>query len=138
IESNSITRPRLYAVLLGVFAAVAGALAAIGLPGVMAYSVAQRPREIGVRLPPRARRRDVRRVVLCPRLPPTPRGIALSIAGAAGLTRYLTSLLFGLQPLDPATFAVVAIGFAAVATLASYVPARRAASVDPLVALRWA
>ncbi|HKB12729.1 MAG TPA: FtsX-like permease family protein, partial [Vicinamibacterales bacterium] len=114
IESNSITRPRLYAVLLGVFAAVAGALAAIGLHGVMAYSVAQRTREIGVRVALGAERRDVRRFVLSRSLLLTAGGIALWIAGAAGLTRYLTSLLFGLQPLDPATFAVVAIGFAAV------------------------
>jgi len=63
-------------------------------------------------------------------------GIVLGIGGAAGLTRYLESMLFGLRPLDPATFAAVAVGFAAVAMLASYVPARRAASVDPLVALR--
>jgi len=136
IVSNSITRPRMYAVLVGIFAAVASALAVIGLYGVMAYSVAQRTREIGVRVALGAARRDVMRLVLHRSGALTAAGIVLGIAGAASLTRYLESLLFGLQPLDPATFAAVAIGFAVVAMLASYVPARRAASVDPLVALR--
>ena len=136
IVSNSITRPRMYAVLVGIFAAVACALAAIGLYGVMAYSVAQRTREIGVRVALGAERRDVMRLVLHRSAALSGAGIVLGIGGAAGLTRYLESMLFGLRPLDPATFAAVAVGFAAVAMLASYVPARRAASVDPLVALR--
>jgi len=136
IVSNSITRPRMYAVLVGVFAAVALALAVIGLYGVMAYAVAQRTREIGVRVALGAERRDVMRLVLHRSLRLTAAGIAFGVAGAAGLTRYLESMLFGLRPLDPATFAGVAAIFAVVAMLASYVPARRAASVDPLVALR--
>jgi predicted permease len=136
IVSNSITRPRMYAVLVGVFAGVAFALAVIGLYGVLAYSVAQRTREIGVRVALGAETRDVMGLVLGRSLALTLAGIAIGIAGAAGLTRYLASLLFGLQPLDPATFATVALAFAAVAMLASYLPARRAASVDPLVALR--
>jgi len=136
IVSNSITRPRMYAALVGVFAAVALALAVIGLYGVMAYSVAQRTREIGVRVALGAERRDVMRLVLRRSLLLTAAGIALGVAFAAGLTRYLESMLFGLRPLDAATFAGVAAMFAAAATLASYVPARRAASVDPLVALR--
>jgi putative ABC transport system permease protein len=102
----------------------------------MAYAVAQRTREIGVRVALGAARRDVMRLVLRRSLAIAAAGIALGIAGAALLTRYLESLLFGLRPLDPATFAAVAVTFAAVVTLASYVPARRAASVDPLVALR--
>jgi putative ABC transport system permease protein len=137
IVSNSMTRPRMYAVLVGVFAAVACALAVIGLYGVMAYSVAQRTREIGVRVALGAGRRDVMRLVLRRSLALTAVGIAIGIGGAAGLTRYLESLLFGLRPLDPATFTVVACTFAAVAMLASYLPAQRAASVDPLVALRY-
>ena len=136
IVSNSITRPRMYAVLVGVFAAVALALAVIGLYGVMAYAVAQRTREIGVRVALGAGRRDVMRLVLRRSVLLTAAGIALGVAGAAGLTRYLESMLFGLRPLDAATFAGVAAVFAAIAMLASYVPARRAASVDPLVALR--
>jgi len=136
IVSNSMTRPRMYAVLVGVFAAVACALAVIGLYGVMAYSVAQRTREIGVRVALGAERRDVMRLILRRSLALTTVGIAIGISGAAGVTRYLESFLFGLRPLDPATFTAVAGTFAAVATLASYLPARRAASVDPLVALR--
>jgi putative ABC transport system permease protein len=136
IVSNSITRPRMYAVLVGIFAGVAFALAVIGLYGVMAYAVVQRTREIGVRVALGAERRDVMRLVLRRSVALTAGGIVIGIAGAAGLTRYLESLLFGLRPLDPATFAAVAVAFAAVAMLASYVPARRAASVDPLIALR--
>ena len=136
IVSNSITRPRMYAVLIGVFAGVAFALAVVGLYGVMAYSVAQRTREIGVRVALGAERRDVMRLVLRRSLALTAVGIAIGIGGAAGVARFLESLLFGLRPLDPATFGAVACTFAAVAMLASYVPARRAAGVDPLVALR--
>ncbi|HJZ73974.1 MAG TPA: ABC transporter permease [Vicinamibacterales bacterium] len=136
IVANSITRPRMYAVLVVIFATVAFALAVIGLYGVMAYSVAQRTHEIGVRVALGAGRRDVMRLVLRRSGALTAAGIVLGICGAAGLTHYLDSLLFGLRPLDPATFGAVAAVFAAVAMLASYVPARRAASVDPLVALR--
>jgi predicted permease len=137
IVSNSITRPRMYAVLVGIFAGVAVVLAVIGLYGVMAYSVAQRTREIGVRVALGAERRDVMRLVLRQSLALTMAGIGMGILGAAGLTRYLGSLLFGLQPLDLVTFAAVGLLFSAVAMTASYVPARRAASVDPLVALRY-
>jgi putative ABC transport system permease protein len=136
IVSNSITRPRLYAMLVGVFGAVAFALAVVGLYGVMAYSVAQRTREIGVRVALGAERRDVMRLVLGQSLALTASGIGLGIAAAAGVSRFLESLLFAVRPLDPRTFALVVITFAAVATLASYVPARRAATVDPLIALR--
>ena len=136
ILSNSITRPRMYAVLVGVFAGVAWALAVIGLYGVMAYSVTQRTREIGVRVALGAERSDVMRLVLSRSLMLTVAGIAIGLAGAAGLTQYLESLLFGLRPLDPATFGAVACLFTVVAFTASYVPARRASRVDPLVALR--
>jgi putative ABC transport system permease protein len=136
IVSNSITRPRMYAVLVGIFSLVAVSLAVIGLYGLMAYSVAQRTREIGVRVALGAGRRDVMRLVLAHSLALTAAGILLGISGAAGLARYLESLLFGLRPLDPETFGAVALLFGAVAMLASYVPARRAARVDPLVALR--
>src|SRR5262249_55314793 len=135
IVANSITRPRMYAVLVGIFAVVAFALAIIGLYGVMSYSVAQRTREIGVRVALGAERRDVLRLVLRRSVVLTAAGIVIGISGAAALTRYLQSLLFDLQPLDPPTFAVVGATFAVVAMAASYVPARRAAGVDPLVAL---
>jgi putative ABC transport system permease protein len=136
IVSNRIARPRMYAVLLGVFAAIGVALAAIGIYGVMAYSVTQRTREIGIRVALGAQRSEVLRLVLNQSLALTMVGIGIGIAGAAAVTRYLEGLLFGLTPLDPATFAGVSVMFAAVALVAAFVPARRATKVDPLVALR--
>ena len=136
IVSNSIGRQRLYAALLGIFAAVAVALAGIGIYGVMAYAVTQRTREIGIRMALGAARGTVMRLVLGQGAVLAGAGIAFGLAGAAATTRYLDTLLFGLTPLDPATFAVVSLMFAAIAALASYVPARRATKVDPLVALR--
>jgi putative ABC transport system permease protein len=136
IVSNSITLPRLYAVLLAIFAAVAAGLAAIGIYGVIAYSAAQRTREIGVRMALGAKRRQVIGLVLGQGIVWTVVGIALGLGAAAALSRYLGSLLFGLEPLDAVTFATVALAFTATASIASYVPARRAATVDPSVALR--
>ena len=136
IVSNAMTVPRMYAVLLGMFAGIAMTLAAAGIYGVIAYSVTQRTREIGIRMALGARRGQVLAMVLRQGLAPIVIGLALGLGGAAAGTRYLEGLLFGLTPLDPPTFAYVAIAFALVALLASYVPARRATRVDPLVALR--
>jgi predicted permease len=136
IVSNSIVRPRMYAVLVGIFSGVAVALAAIGLSGVMAYMVTSRAREIGIRMALGAQPREVMRMVLRQSVMLAATGLVIGLAGAAGATRYLEGMLFGVTPLDPATFAAVAIGFAAVALVASYLPARRATRVDPLDALR--
>ena len=136
IVSASITRPRFYSVVFGAFAAIAIALAAIGIYGVMAHAVAQRTREIGIRIALGARRREVLALVLKQALLVTAAGILLGVAGAAAITRYLEGMLFGLTPMDPATFALVPLILAVVATLASAVPARRATKVDPVVALR--
>jgi predicted permease len=136
IVSNSIVRPRMYAVLVAIFSAVAAALAAIGLYGVMAYMVTQRSREIGIRMALGAQRREVMGLVLRQSTALAATGLFLGLAAAAGATRYLEGLLFGLTPLDPSTFADVAIAFALVAAAAAYVPARRATLVDPLEALR--
>jgi putative ABC transport system permease protein len=136
LVSNSIARPRLYAVLLGIFAGVAAALAAIGTYGVLAYSVTRRTREIGIRVALGAQRGEVLSLVLRQSAVLTIIGLGLGLAGAAAVTRYLEGLLFGLTPLDPVTFGAVTVLFAAIATVASYVPARRAATVDPLIALR--
>jgi putative ABC transport system permease protein len=137
LASDSISRPRFYAVLLGVFAVVAVTLAAVGLYGVVAYSVTRRTREIGIRMALGAARGDVLSLVLGQTLVLTAAGIALGIGGAAGLTRYLAGMLFGVTPLDPTTFVGVALTFGAVAICAALVPARRATTVDPLVALRY-
>jgi putative ABC transport system permease protein len=137
LVSDSISRPRLYASLLGIFAASAVTLAAVGIYGVMAYSVARRTREIGIRMALGAARADVLRLVLGQTLVLTVAGITLGLAGAAALTRYLAGLLFGLTPLDATTFLAVALVFSAIATGAALVPARRATNVDPLLALRY-
>ncbi len=136
LVSNSIARPRLYAVVLGMFAAVAVLLAAIGIYGVMTYSVTRRTREIGIRMALGAARADVIGLVVRQSLTLTVIGIGLGLIGAAAVTRYLSGLLFGVTPLDPTTFIGVAVAFTSVATLAASVPARRATKVDPLVALR--
>jgi predicted permease len=136
LVSNSIARPRLYAVLLGIFAGVAVTLAAVGIYGVMAYTVTRRTREMGIRIALGAARADVMRLLLGQNLVLTAAGIALGLAGAAAVTQYLRGLLFGLTPLDPMTFVVVAVLFGVIATLAAFVPARRAMRADPVSALR--
>ncbi len=137
LVSNSLSRPRLYAVLLGLFAGVAVALTAIGIYGVMAYSVTQRRREIGIRMALGAQRGDVMTLVLGQSAALTAIGIVVGVGGALAVSRYLAQMLFGVTPLDPATFIVVSLMFASIAALASFVPARRATQVDPLVALRY-
>jgi predicted permease len=136
LVSNSISRPRLYAVLLAVFAAVATVLAAVGMYGVMAYGVAQRRREIGIRMALGAQRADVRHLVVRQGLVLTGVGLVFGLVAATVATRYLESFLFGVTPLDPGTFAGVSVIFAFIAIFASYLPVRRATNVDPLVALR--
>ena len=136
IVSNAMTGPRMYAVLLGIFAAVAATLAAVGIYGVVAYAVAQRTREIGIRMAIGARQSDVVTLVLRQGAALTAVGIVAGLAAAAGATRFLTGMLFALTPLDLSTFIGVAAAFAAVAIVACYVPARRATKVDPLIALR--
>ena len=136
IVSNALTRPRLYSVLLGLFAGIASLLAAAGIYGVMTFAVTQRTREIGIRMALGAQRAEVLALVLRQSTALTLMGIALGLGAAAATTRSLQGLLFGLTPLDPMTFVAVAVLFASVATLAAYVPARRATRVDPLIALR--
>jgi putative ABC transport system permease protein len=127
---DSVSRPRLYAVLLGIFAV------AIGIFGLMAYLVEQRAREIGIRMALGARRPEVVVSVLGQSAALVLIGVGIGLGAAAGLTRYLEGLLFGLTPLDPPTFGAASLLFIIVALVASYVPARRATGVDPLVALR--
>jgi predicted permease len=136
LVASSIARPRAYTTLMGVFAAVAVVLAAIGIYGVMAYAVVRRTHEIGIRMALGAERGRVLRLVLGQSLLLTTIGIIAGLMGAAAVTRYLEGFLFGLTPLDPPTFAAASLAFACIATIAALVPARRATQVDPLIAIR--
>jgi putative ABC transport system permease protein len=136
LEESSRARERFYAVLLGVFAGVSGLLAAIGVYGVLAYAVVQRTKEIGVRMALGARREQVLALIMRKGMTLTASGVAIGLVAAAATARSLESLLFGITPFDPWAFAAVAAGFSVVAALASYLPARRATKVEPVVALR--
>jgi putative ABC transport system permease protein len=132
----AIARERLLAALSGVFGLLALGLAAIGLYGVASDSTGRRTAEIGIRMALGAQRPAVIALVLRRSLGLTSAGLVLGLLGAAAVTRYLAGMLFGLSPLDPATFAGVSVLFAAVATFAAWLPARRASRIDPLAALR--
>jgi putative ABC transport system permease protein len=129
--------PRFQARLLGVFSILALLLASLGIYGVLAYSVAQRTHEIGIRMALGAQRGDVLRIVLRRTILLAATGIAVGAAGAFAVTRVLSKVLFEVKPTDPATFALVALLLAAVALAAGLIPARRATKVDPMVALRY-
>jgi putative ABC transport system permease protein len=137
IRSHSIAQPRLTALLLSVFAALALILAAVGIYGVMAYSVTQRTHEMGLRMALGARASDVLALVVGQGMLLAGAGIVLGLAGAFAMTRVLEKFLWGVRPTDTFTFIVVSLLLVAVALLASYLPARRATRVDPMVALRY-
>jgi putative ABC transport system permease protein len=136
LEAGARARERFYAVVLGLFAAVAALLAAIGVYGVLSYAVVQRTQEIGVRMALGARRQQVLGLIMRKGLRLAVAGVTLGVAAAVASARYLESMLFGVQPLDAWTFATVALGFMLLAAIACFLPARRATKVEPVVALR--
>ena len=135
--SGSVARPRFYALLLSLFALLALLLAAAGIYGVLAYQVAQRSREIGIRRALGAQRSKILRGVLREGLVLVVVGLGLGLLAAVGATRVLGSLLFGVPPMDPWSFGLAPALLVAVGALACYLPARRATRVEPVVALRW-
>jgi len=136
VVAQSTAAPRFYLLLLGAFAAVAVVLAAVGIYGVMSYSVSRRTNEIGIRMALGAKPADVLRLIVGQGMVVALGGAVVGLAGALGLTRLMSSLLYGVGASDPATFLAVSLLLGAVALAASYLPARRATRIDPLTALR--
>lgn len=137
VVQAGVVQQRFYTIVLSIFAFVALTLGAIGIYGVISFSVGQRTKEIGVRMALGARRLEIMRLVIRNGLGLTLIGIALGIVGAVALTRVLATLLFEVSTTDPSTFAAVGVVQVSAALLACYIPARRATKVDPLVALRY-
>jgi ABC-type antimicrobial peptide transport system permease subunit len=137
VLAGSLFAARIGAVLLAVFGSLALLLAAIGLYGVMSYAVSRRTREIGIRMALGAATGNVLRLVLKEGMSLVGSGVAVGLIVAAAVTRLLASFLYGVSPLDAATFVAIPLLLALVAFLASYLPARRAAKVDPMIALRY-
>jgi putative ABC transport system permease protein len=123
--------------LLGAFAALGLVLASVGIYGVVSYSVSRRTHEIGVRMALGAEREDLLQSIVGRQFIVTLIGVVLGVLGALGLTRLLASFLYGVKPSDPMTFVAVSFLISVVAALASYIPARRATKIDPMVALRY-
>jgi ABC-type lipoprotein release transport system permease subunit len=137
LNSEGVAAPRFRTLLLGIFAGLAVSLALAGVYGVMSYVVGQRSNEIGLRMALGASRGDVLRLVLRQTLLLAGAGIVIGLAGAAAVTQFLTSILFGVKATDPVTYAAVVALLVLTALGASYIPARRAMRVDPMAALRY-
>ena len=134
---KSMARTSFTLVMLSLAGGMALLLGIVGLYGVIAYSVSQRTHELGIRMALGAQKRDVLKLILTQGMSLTLIGVGVGIAGAFALTHFLSSLLYGVKPDDPLTFAAVALLLILVAFFAGYIPARRAAKVDPMVALRY-
>jgi putative ABC transport system permease protein len=137
VVASSVSRRKFTMLLLVVFAGLAMLLAAIGLYGVMSYAVSQRTREIGIRMALGAQRQDVLTLIVGRGMGLVGVGVLLGILASLGLTRLIARLLYGVSATDPVTFILVSVALASVTLLANYIPARRAAKVDPMVALRY-
>ncbi len=135
--SQTLAQPRFNMALLGVFAAVAMILAAVGIYGVIAYSVSQRTREIGIRMALGAQRGDMLQMILRQSLSMVGIGLVAGLAGALAASRLMAALLFGVDASDVSTYASVVVLLGATALFASLIPARRAMKIDPMVALRY-
>jgi putative ABC transport system permease protein len=135
--TGSLARTSFTLVMLGIAGTMALLLGAVGLYGVIAYSVSRRTREIGIRIALGAQQNNVMRLILGEGMLVILIGLAIGLASSLALTRFLSSLLFGVTATDPITFAAVAVLLAVVALAACYIPARRAMRVDPIVALRY-
>jgi putative ABC transport system permease protein len=134
--SNLVAARRFQMQLLGAFAGLALVITTVGIYGVISYTVSQRTHEIGVRMALGAQRSDVLRMLIWRGMRLTLVGVALGLAAALALTRIMKNLLFEVSATDPATFALIALLLVGVALIGSYIPARRAAKVDPLLAIR--
>jgi putative ABC transport system permease protein len=137
VVAEATAQSRFYVVLLGAFAVVALVLAGVGIYGVMSYSVSRRTREIGIRMALGAQRRDVLELMVFHGMASALAGVAVGLAGALALTRFMSSLLYATRSSDPLTFFGAVLMLSSVAIAASYLPAKRASSVDPVVALRY-
>jgi len=136
LHARSMARTSFSMVMLGIAAAVALILGAVGIYGIVSYIVSQRTREMGVRMALGAKAMDVQTMVLRQGLVLSGLGVVLGLLTATALTRLMGALLFGVEPVDPVTFGLVAIALTLVALAASYIPARRASRVDPVEAIR--
>jgi putative ABC transport system permease protein len=137
IVESSVAQPRFSSLQLGLFAGLALILSAVGLYGVTAYSVAQRTNEIGIRMALGANQAEVLKLVVIGGMKMAALGLSLGLAGSFVFGRFLASMLYDVKPGDPLTLGLVSVGLAGVALLATYIPARRACKVDPMVALRY-
>jgi ABC-type antimicrobial peptide transport system permease subunit len=136
VMADDVSRQNFNMLLLSIFAGIALVLAAIGIYGLMSYSVEQQTKELGVRMALGASKSDVLKLILKQGMTPACLGVLAGLGIAYGLTRLLASLLYGVKANDPLTFGLVAVALTGVALFASYVPARRAVRLDPLAALR--
>jgi ABC-type antimicrobial peptide transport system permease subunit len=136
VLAQGVSRQHFNMLLLSIFAGIALILAAIGIYGLMSYAVEQQTQDLGIRMALGADRAQILKLIIRQGMTSTLIGVAVGLAAALGITRVLSSLLYGVKASDPSIFAAVAVVLTAVAAFATYIPARRAMNVDPVIALR--